>query len=151
MSKLCYELKELVEWEETVIHLPEMSFADVQKVTRDQLKVDQKKREAFDTWLRRCSVASWSHVRDALGKAGECTLEKKIAKNHDLPLVFSEHSSRRTHDDTAIKHPMTAVQTGSMTVAATRDASKDLHGSHYLHPIVPRYNSTQDPLPGKIL
>ena len=53
--------------------------------------------------------------------------------------------------NTAIKHPRTAVQTGSMTVAATRDASKGPHGSHYLHPIVPRCTSTQDPLPGKIL
>ena len=89
MSELCSELKELVEWENTVIHLPAMSSAEVQKVKRNESTVDQQKQEAFDTWLRRYPEASWSHVRDALNKAGEHTLENKIATNHSLFLVFS--------------------------------------------------------------
>ena len=147
MSELCSELKGLVEWENTIIHLPAMNNAEVKKVKRDEPKIDQQKQEAFDTWLRRCPGASWSHVRDALRKAGEHTLEKKIATNHGLSLVFSEDPSRRTQDDTAITCPRTAVQTGSMTVAASRDP----HGGNYFNPIVPCYNLTQDPLPGKII
>ena len=133
-----------MEWENTVIQLPEMIFAEVQKVKRNEPKVDQQKQEAFDTWLRRCPEASWSHVRDALHKAGEYNLEKKIATNHGLSLVFSEEPSRRTQDDTAITCPRTAVQTGNMTVDATRDPQ---HGSHY--PII--VPTTQDPPPGKIV
>ena len=93
-----------------------MSSTEVQKLKRDEPKVDQQKQEAFDTWLRRCPGASWSHVRDALHKAGEYTLEKKIATNHGLSLVFSEDPSRRTQDDTAITYPETAVQAEGMTV-----------------------------------
>ena len=146
MADLCLELEELVKWEKTVIHLPAMSSAEVQKVKRDEPKVDQQKQEAFDTWLRRCPGASWSHVRDALHKAEEYNLEKKITISQSLSLVFSENSSRRTQDDTAITCPGTAVKTGSMTVAATRDP----HGSHYSNPIVPRYNPTQVPQLDKI-
>ena len=124
-----------------------MSSAEEQKVKRDEPKVDQQKQEAFDTWLRRYPEASWSHVRDALHKAGEYNMEKKIATNHGLSLVFSEDPSRRTQDDTAITYPGTAVQTGSMTVAASRHP----HGGNYFNLIVPCYNLTQDPLPGKIL
>ena len=147
MSELCLELEELVKWEKTVIHLPKMSSAEEQKVKRDEPKVDQQKQEAFDIWLRRCPEASWSHVRDALHKAGEYTLEKKIATDHSLSLVFSEEPSRRPLDDTAITCPRTAVQTGSMTVAASRDP----HCGNYFNLIVPCYNLTQDPLPGKII
>ena len=144
VPELCFELEELVDWEKTVIHLPEMSSAEVQKVKRDEPKVDQRKQEAFDTWLRRCPEASWSHVRDALRKAGEYTLEKKIATNHGLSSVFSEEPSRRTQYDTAITCPRTAVQTGSMTVDASRDPQ---HGSHYPNLLPP----TQDPPLGKII
>ena len=119
MVELCSEFKELVDWENTVIHLPEMSFADVKKVKRNEPKVDQQKQEAFDTWLRRCPRASWSHVRDALHNAGEYNLEKTIATNHGLSLMFSEDPSRRTQDDIAIKYPGTAVQTGSMINTCT--------------------------------
>ena len=83
MAELCSELDELVEWEKTIIHLPAMSSAEVKKVKRNELRVDQQKQEVFDTWLRRCPGASWSHVRDALHKAGEYTMEEKIATNHD--------------------------------------------------------------------
>ena len=131
-------------WENTVIHLPEMIFAEVQKVKRNEPKVDQQKQEAFDTWLRRCPGASWSHVRDALHKAGEYNLEKKIATNHRLSLVFSEDPLRRTQEETTITCPRTVVQTGSMTVAATKDPQ---HGSHYPN-LVP---TTQDQPPGKII
>ena len=148
MAELCSELKELVEWENTVIHLPAMSSAEVKKVKRNESTVDQRKQEAFDTWLRRCPEASWSHVRDALHEAGEYNLEEKIATNHSISLMFSEDPSRRTQDDTAITCPRTAVQTGSMTVAATRDPQ---HGSHYFNPVVPRNNPTQSPLPGKVI
>ena len=147
MSELCFELKGLVEWENTVIHLPAMSSTEVQIVKRNESKVDQQKQGAFDTWLRRCPGASWSHVRDALHKAGEYTMEKKIATNHSISLMFSEDPSRRRHDDTAITCPRTAVRTGSVTVAATRDP----HGSHYFNPVVSRYNPTQDPLLGKMI
>ena len=146
MADLCLELEELVKWEKTVIHLPAMNSAELQMVKRDEPKVDQQKQEAFDTWLRRCPEASWSHVVDALHKAREYNLEKKIATNHGLSSVFSEDPSRRTQDDTAFTCPGTAVQTGSMTEAATRDP----HGSHYFNPIVPRYNPTQDSQSGKI-
>ena len=101
MSELCSELVDLADWEVTVIHLPEMSSAEVQKVKLNEPKVDQQKRKAFDTWLRRCPEASWSHVRDALHKAGEYNLEKKIATNHSLE--FSEEDR-------------TVVQTGNMVV-----------------------------------
>ena len=111
MAELCSELNELVEWEKTVIHFPAMSSTEVEKVKRNESRVDQQKQEAFDTWLRRYPRASWSHVRDALHNAGEYNLEKKIAKNHDLSLVFSECSSRRTQDDTANKYLRTSVQT----------------------------------------
>ena len=104
MAELCYELEELVKWEKTVIHLPAMSSTEVQIVKRNEPKVDQQKQEAFDTWLRRCPEASWSHVRDALHKAGEYNLEKKIATNHSLE--FSEEDR-------------TVVQTGSMLLPWT--------------------------------
>ena len=144
VAELCSELEELVKWEKTVIHLPAMSSTEVQKVKRDEPKVDQQKQEAFDIWLRRCPEASWSHVRDALHKAGEYTLEKKIATNHSLSLVFSEDPLRRAQDDTAITCPRTAVQTGIMVVDA------DPYGSHYFNPMVPWYNPTQDPQHSKI-
>ena len=80
MAELCSELDELVEWEKTVILLPAMSSTEVKKVKRNEPRVDQQKQEAFDTWLRRCPRASWSHVVHALHKAGEYTLEKKIAE-----------------------------------------------------------------------
>ena len=151
MAELCSELDELVQWEKTIINLSAMSSAEVQKVKRNELRVDQQKQEAFDTWLRRCPGASWSHVRDALHKAGEYTMEKKIATNHSLSLVFSEEPSRRTMDDTAITYmyPGTAVQAGSTTVAA----SKDPHGGNYFNLIVPCYNLTHHmhPLLGKII
>ena len=131
-------------WENIVIHLPEMIFAEIQKVKRNEPKVDQQKQEAFNTWLRRCPEASWSHVRDALHKAGEYAFEKKIATNHGLSLVFSEDPSRRTQDDTAITCPGTTVQKGSMTVDSTRDTQC---GSHYSN-LVP---TTQDPPLGKII
>ena len=127
VPELCFELEELVHWENTVIHLPEMSFAEVQKVKRNEPKVDQQKQEAFDTWLRRCPEASWSHVRDALHKAGEYNLERKIATDHSLSFVLFEEPSRRTQDNTAITCPRTAVQTRSMTVDASKDPQ---HGSH---------------------
>ena len=141
-------MKELVEWENTVIHLRAMSSTEVQMVKQDESKIFQQKQKAFDTWLRRCPGASWSHVRDALHKAKEFTLEEEIATNHGLSLVYSEDPSRRTQDDTAITCPRTAVQTGStcMTVAA----NKIPHGSHYYNPTVPMCNPTQDPLPSKI-
>ena len=147
MAELCSELDELVEWEKTIIHLPAMTSAEVKKVKRNELKLDQQKQEAFDTWLRRYPGASWSHVRDALHKAGECTMEKKIATNHSLSLVFSEDPSRSTQDDTAITYSGTTVQTGSITVGASRDP----HGGNYFNLIVPSYDLTQDPLPGKII
>ena len=108
-----------MEWEKTIIHLPAMSSTEVKKVKRNESTVDQQKQEAFDTWLRRCPRAIWSHVRDALHKAGEYNLEKKIATNHGLSLMSSEDPSRRTQDDTAIKYPRTAIQTGSMINACT--------------------------------
>ena len=45
--------------------------------------------------------------------------EKDSNKSHGLSLVFSEDPSRRTQDDTAIKYPRTAIQTGSMINACT--------------------------------
>ena len=147
MPELCSKLDELVEWEKTIINLPAMSSAEVQKVKRNELRVDQRKQEAFDTWLRRCPGASWSHVRDALHNAGEYNLETKIAEHHGCSLMISEGPSRRTQDDTAITYPRTAVQAESTTVGATRDP----HDSHYFNPLVPRYNPTQDPLPGKFI
>ena len=54
MAEPCSELEELVEWEKTIIYLPAMSSAEMQKLKRDEPKVDQQKQEAFDTWLRRC-------------------------------------------------------------------------------------------------
>ena len=110
VPELCLELVELVNWENAVIHLPEMSFAEVQNVKRNEPRVDQQKQEAFDTWLRRCPEASWSHVRDALHKAREYTLEKKIATNHGLSLLVSEEPSRKVQDN------RTAVQTGCMVI-----------------------------------
>ena len=111
---------------------------------RNEPKVDQQKQEAFDTWLRRCPGASWSHLRDTLHKAGEYYLEGRIAKSHGLSLVFSEDPSRRTQDDTAITCPGTDVKTGSMTVAATKDSQS---GSHHPNLVPP----TQDPPPGKTI
>ena len=147
MAEICLELEELVELDKTVIYLPEMSIDEVQKVKRNEPTVDQQKQEAFDTWLKRCPEASWSHVRDALHKAGEYVLGTKIATNHGLSLEFSEEPSRRTQNDTAITCPGTAIQAGSETVAASRDP----HGCHYFNQIAaPWYNPTQDPLPGKI-
>ena len=131
VAELCFELEELVGWENTVIHLPEMSFAEVQKVKRNEPKVDQQKQEAFGTWLSRCPGPSWSHVRDALHKAGEYNIEKKIATNHSLSLVFSEDPSRRTQDDTVV-------------VNDTRDPQR---GSHYPNLVPP----TQDPALGMII
>ena len=147
MAELCSELDELVEWEKTIIHLPAMSSTEVKKVKRNELKLDQQKQEVFDTWLRRCPGASWSHVRDALHNAGEYNLGTKIAEYHGCSLMISEGPSRRTQDDTAISCPRTAVQAESMTVGATRDP----HDSHYFNPLVPRYNPPQDPLPGKFI
>ena len=77
-----------MDWEKTVIHLPEMIIVEVLMVKRNESKVHQQKEKAFGTWLRRCPGASWSHVRDALHKAGEYALETKIAINHHLSLVF---------------------------------------------------------------
>ena len=131
------QLEELVKREKSVIHFPAMSSSDVRRVKgSNEPKVDQQKQEAFDTWLRR-------YPED---KAGEYNQEKKIATNHGLrlSLVFSGDPSRRTQDDTAITCPGTTVQTGSMTVAAT----KDPRGSHYPRS-VPWFN--QDPSPGKIM
>ena len=110
MKDLCFELEELVDWEKTVIHLPAMSDNEVQKVKQNEPKVDQRKQEAFGTWLSRCPGPSWSHVRDALHKAGEYYLEKKIAANHGLSLELSKESLREAQDD------RTAVQTGNMVV-----------------------------------
>ena len=113
---------------------------EVQRVKQNEPTVDQQKHEAFDTWLWRCPEASWSHVRDALHKAGEYTLETKIATNHGLSFELSEEPSRKTLDDTAITCPGTAIQ-----------ASRDPHGCHYFNQIAaPSYNPIQDPLPGKI-
>ena len=119
MADLLSELKDLVDWGTTVIHLPEMSNVEVDKEERDGSTVDEKKRKALGTWLRRCPEASWSHVRDALHIAGEYTLEKKIATNHGLSL--HKDLLRNTQDDKAITCPRTAEQTGSMTVAASSD------------------------------
>ena len=129
------KLEELVKREKTVIHPPAISSDEVMMVkgSNDPV-VDQQKQEAFDTWLGR-------YPED---KAGEYNMEKKIATNHGLSLVFSEEPSRRTQDDIAITCPGTTVQTGSMTVAAI----KDPHGSHYPRS-VPWFN--EDPSPGKIM
>ena len=113
----------------------------MQMVKRNEQKENHRKQKAFDTWLRRCSKASWSHVRDALHEAEEHTLEEKMATNHGLSL--DKDCSRRTQDDKVITCPRTAEQTGSMMVDATRDPH---HGRS-----VPWYNSTQDPQLGKII
>ena len=129
-------------WENTVIHLPEMSFVEVQNVKRNEPKVAQQKQEVFDTWLRRYPGASWSHVKDALHKAREYTLEKKIATNHALSLLVFKEPLRRTQDDTTITCPGTVFQR-RMTV----DGSRDPQRSHYPNLVPP----TQDPPLGKII
>ena len=76
-----------MDWEKVVIQLPKMSAFDVDEIRKMSGDLNSRKEEAFDTWLRRYPEASWSHVRDALHKAGEFYLETKVAEKYSLPLL----------------------------------------------------------------
>ena len=82
-----FMLRNVIDWEKVVIKLPKMSAIDVDKIQMMSGYLNSHKEKAFDTWLRRCPEASWSHVRDALHKAGEYILEREVAEKYSLPLL----------------------------------------------------------------
>ena len=77
----------MIDWKKVVIQLPKMSAIDVDKIQKMSGDLNSHKEKAFDTWLRRCPEASWSHVRDALHNAGEYILERGVAEKYSLPLL----------------------------------------------------------------
>ena len=86
VPELCFVLRNVMDWEKIVVQLPKMSAIDVDKIQMSG-DLNSRKEEAFDTWLRRYPEATWSHVRDALHKAGEFILEREIAEKYGLPLL----------------------------------------------------------------
>ena len=77
----------MIDWKKVVVQLPKMSVIDVDKIQKISGDLNSHKEKAFDTWLRRYPEASWSHVRDALHKAGEYILEREVAEKYSLPLL----------------------------------------------------------------
>ena len=130
VSELCSELVKLVDWENTVIHLPAMSRAETRKVKQSEPIVDQQKQKAFDIWLKKCPEASWSHVRDALHKAGEFILEREVAEKYSLPLLAESIPMREVFSS----------QTNFTTDGTIGDHQLNLH---------PQFPGL-DPLPSKI-
>ena len=76
---LDYQLKDLIDWERLAIHLPQISYADIKAVKRNNpYDVYVQKLALFDKWLRVDPKASWNSVVLALEKIDENNIAQKI-------------------------------------------------------------------------
>ena len=90
VRELCDLLRDVIDWEDVVLELPGMNSTEIRRIKKDVSGSNLQKQEAFDTWLRRCPEASWSHVRQALHNAKEYKVEKKVAEKFNLPPLQTE-------------------------------------------------------------
>ena len=76
---LDHQLKDLIDWERLAIHLPQISYADIKAVKRNNpYDVYAQKLALFNKWLRVDPKASWDALVLALEVIDENTIAQKI-------------------------------------------------------------------------
>ena len=82
MPELLDWLQELVDWQTFALFLPKMEKHFVAIIEKNKVgDIPGQKIAMYDRWLRVYPEANWGHVIDALEKAKEVDLVKKVKKN----------------------------------------------------------------------
>ena len=60
----------------------EVEHHKLQEIKDENDKIEARKREVFDHWLKQTPDASWNNIIDALYAVGEKTLAKELTENY---------------------------------------------------------------------
>lgn len=75
------ELRSIVEWRTLLLRLGMKNY-EINKIEADHQKVEHRKQQGLDRWLRNKHDACWSDIIKALFEMGEGTLARALAKKY---------------------------------------------------------------------
>lgn len=82
-------LKDLVEWNEFALYLPDIHQRDIKIIIENNPYIVNQKIALYDKWLNVSPNASWDDVINALEEVGENTIAQQLKDRRD------KHGSRK--------------------------------------------------------